>query len=423
MDIPSSAVRKELIELRRKFHQCAETGWLEFETSINIIKFLKAQGLEVRYGQSIHGERIGLPSKSEMDAHKKSITLEKSDFDTSEILEGYTGAVAILDTQKPGPTVALRFDIDALSIDEAQEGHRPFLENFSSKNKGMMHACGHDGHIAMGLMLAKSLSAQRDQLCGKIIIVFQPAEEGVRGAKSMVDSGILENVDYILSGHIGFCKNNRIVCGVDGFLATSKLDVSFTGKAAHAGAYPELGKNALLASANCALNLHTLTQFSGGMSRLNVGVLQSGTARNVVPDHAYLELETRGETQEINEDLLKKVYRMIEASARMYDVSYETKLMGSSPAYEYISSKFSRHIKNILSELDTEIIEGGNLGGSEDITYMLQTVEKKGGYALYLLFGTKLVAPHHNPHFDFDETVLEHGYNCYTKIVTDLLKN
>jgi aminobenzoyl-glutamate utilization protein A len=73
--------------------------------------------------------------------------------------------------------------------------------------------------------------------------------------------------------------------------------------------------------------------------------------------------------------------------------------------------------------LDLEIIEGGCLGGSEDITYMLRTVENNGGHALYLLFGTNLVSPHHNPRFDFDETVLLQGYNCYTKIVTDLLKN
>ena len=236
MDIASSAVSKELIELRRKFHKCAETGWLEFETSIYIIEFLKAQGLDLKYGQSIHGKRIGLPSKSQMDTHKRKITLRKVDFDTSEILQGYTGAVAILDTQKPGPTVALRFDIDALSIDEAQVSHRPFSEGFSSKNKGMMHACGHDGHIAIGLMLAKTLASQRDRLIGKIIFIFQPAEEGVRGAKSMVDSGVLEDADYIFSGHIGFCKNKQVVCGVGGFLATSKLDVSFIGKAAHAGA-------------------------------------------------------------------------------------------------------------------------------------------------------------------------------------------
>jgi len=422
MDIMSNTVRKELIQLRRKFHQCAETGWLEFETSIYIIEFLKSQGLDLKYGKSIHGERIGLPSKLKMDAHKMQLTQMKVDFDTSEILEGYTGAVAILDTQRPGPTVALRFDIDALGLEEAKEGHRPFLEHFASKNKGMMHACGHDGHISMGLMLAKSLASQRDQLSGKIIFIFQPAEEGVRGAKSMVDAGILNNTDYILSGHIGFSKKNQVVCGTGGFLATSKLDISFTGKAAHAGAHPELGKNALLAGANCALNLHTLTQFGGGMSRLNVGILMSGTARNVVPDHAHLELETRGETQEINEDLLERVYRMIEASAHMYDVTYETKLMGSAPSYQFVSNEFTQHIKDIFGELDLEIIEGGSLGGSEDITYMLRTVEKKGGHGLFLLFGTDLVAPHHNPRFDFDETVLEQGYNCYMKIVTDLLE-
>lgn len=416
-------ISNELVQLRRKFHQCAETGWLEFETTIHIIEFLKEQDLEIKYGRAIHGVRMGLPSSSKMEAHKEKFTHRETDFDISEVLEGYTGAVALLDTQRPGPTVALRFDIDANGLEEATENHRPALEGFASKNIGMMHACGHDGHTAIGLMVAKGLVAQKDQLKGKILFIFQPAEEGVRGAKSIVEAGILENTDYILSGHVGFmAKQNQVFCGVGGFLATSKLDVLFTGQAAHAGAYPELGKNALLAGASCALNLHTLPQISGGISRLSVGVLQSGTARNVVPAHARLEIETRGETQEINDQLVQKAYRMIEASAHMYDVAYEIKLMGSAPAYQYVPREFSQYVKNLLEKMDFEIIEGASLGASEDVAYMLRAVEDGGGQGLYLFFGMDQIAPHHHQYFDLDESVLEKGYRCYMEIVKNLLK-
>jgi len=419
----NNEITAELIRLRREFHQCAETGWLEFETTFKIITYLKKLGLEVKYGKEIHGERLGLPDKEKITAHRKVVEHMRPDFGIEEILECYTGAVGILDTGKPGPTVALRFDIDSNGVEEVQESHRPFEEGFASKNKGMMHACGHDGHIAIGLMVAKGLMDHKDHMKGRILCIFQPAEEGVRGAKSIVESGIFDNVEYCLSGHIGFGgKKNQIICGMGGFYATTKLDIHFYGQPAHAGAYPELGKNALLAGANCALNLHTLPQFSGGASRINVGVFQAGTARNIVPSEARMEIETRGESQEINDDLMNRVLKMIDASAKMYDVGWETKLVGSAPAYHYKKNNFQAYIFNLLKDMDIELSEGAVLGGSEDVTYMMQAVESNGGQALYFVFGAELSAPHHHNRFDFSEEALENGYKCYMKTVTDLLK-
>lgn len=414
---------KELIRLRREFHQCAEVGWLEYETTIKIIQYLQNSGLKVVYGKTIHGERMGLPERTLMEKHKKNIAGLQVDFDIHEIVEGYTGAVGILDTQRPGPTIALRFDIDSNGIDEdTKEEHRPYKENFISKNKGMMHACGHDGHIAMGLMLARRLSNRKEQLSGKILFLFQPAEEGVRGAKSFVDAGILEDVDYILSGHIGFmAKKNQVICGVGGFLATTKLDIHYYGSPSHAGAYPELGKNALLAGANCAVNLHTLPQFSEGMSRVNVGVLHAGTARNVVPSYAKLEVEIRGETQEINDKLLEKAYHVIEGSGKLHNIEYEVKKVGGAPAYHPQQNEFIAYVMNLLSKYHFEILQNASLGGSEDVSYMFNEVEKNGGKAIYMVFGTDLKAPHHHSSFDFDEEALMNGYTCYKEIVLDLL--
>ncbi|NLM44722.1 MAG: M20 family metallo-hydrolase [Clostridiales bacterium] len=413
---------QKLINLRREFHRCAETGWLEFETTIKIIKYLKSFGYKVKYGKEIHGDRMGLPDSDAIKKHKETISID-TDFDVSEILDGYTGAVGILDTHKDGPVIALRFDIDANGIEESNDKeHRPTMEGFASKKPNAMHACGHDGHIAIGLTVAEQLAMDKHHLSGKYILIFQPAEEGVRGAKSIVESGILKDVDYLISGHIGLgAEENEIVCGTIGFLATSKLDIYFEGKPAHAGANPEMGKNALLAASNCALNLHTLTQFGRGMSRLNVGILKAGTARNIVPHKAFMEIETRGENGDVNSLLLQKVYQVIEGSARSFDVKYRIVEAGGAPAYNNLDKSFIDGLVEVLKKKNMKITTGKSLGASEDITYMMNEVERNGGKSVYLMFGTKLTAPHHNNRFDFDESVLNLAYEAYLEIIRSLL--
>lgn len=413
---------KKIVDLRREFHKCAEIGWLEFETTVKIIEYLKSFGYDVIYGKKIHSERMGLPNESTMRGHKDELKLE-ADFDLSEILEGYTGAVGILDTHKDGPTVAMRFDIDANGIEETNDAsHLPNKKNFASLNKNMMHACGHDGHIAIGLLVAEKIAERRDNLRGRFIFIFQPAEEGVRGAKSIVGTGVLKGVDYLLSGHIGFrAEESEIVCGTLGFLATSKLDIYFEGKPAHAGASPELGRNALLAAANCALNLHTLTQSGGGMSRLNVGVLKAGNARNIVPHKAEMQIETRGENEEVNEFLLTRVQNVIEGSAKSFDVKYKVVSVGDAPSYNEFNKDFVERLAKNLNIEGCKVTIGKPFGGSEDITYMMNEVEKNGGKSVYFMFGTKLSAPHHNNKFDFDENVLKLAYDAYMQSINALI--
>mgnify|MGYP002671194830 FL=1 len=117
---------------------------------------------------------------------------------TQDVRAGYTGVVAVLRCGE-GATLAMRFDIDALPMAECpQETHRPTREGFASVNPGMMHACGHDGHAAIGLGVAHILAAHRDELRGTVKLIFQPAEEGVRGAKSIVENGHLDGVDYLI---------------------------------------------------------------------------------------------------------------------------------------------------------------------------------------------------------------------------------
>jgi len=182
-------------------------------------------------------------------------------------------------SRSPGPTVALRVDMDANDlIEAAEEKHRPFREGFASVNKGAMHACGHDGHTATGLGVAEVLAGLKDRLAGTVKLIFQPAEEGVRGAKAMVARGVVDDVKYVVGAHLGINlkKTGQVACRTEGFLATTKLDAVFTGKPAHAGGAPEQGRNAVLAAATATLNLHAISRHSQGASRINVGVIQGG---------------------------------------------------------------------------------------------------------------------------------------------------
>ncbi|HZJ82268.1 MAG TPA: amidohydrolase [Clostridia bacterium] len=415
-------LKKEMSTMRREFHKIAEPGWLEFQTTVRLINYLESYGYDLEFGKKIHSERMGLPTEKEIEEYAASLSLDV-DFDTSEILQGYTGVVASLDTGKPGPTVGIRFDIDANGIEEtSDEDHRPVREGFKSKNDFAMHACGHDGHMTIGLTLAKWLVDNKDKLAGKFLLIFQPAEEGVRGAKSMVGAGVVDDLDYLLAGHIGLgVESATLGLGTIGFLATSKLDIHFEGVPSHSGASPELGKNALLASASCALNLHTLTQFGSGMSRLNVGILKAGSSRNVVPSKAVMQVETRGENEEINTMLRGKVENVIEGSAKAFDVDYKIVEAGGAPAYNTYDEDFVGLVSKHLAD-DFRIDIARSLGGSEDVTYMMNRVEEKGGKSLHFMFGSDLAAAHHNNKFDFDEDTLPMAFNALRMTIELLIK-
>ncbi len=413
-------LKDNLVALRRRFHQCAEIGWLEFETTFEIIEYLQKLGYNIKYGKSIHHNPMGRDEKL-IGLHRERMKKNYKDINMKEVLEGYTGAVAELDTGIPGPTVAFRFDIDGLEGDEGRENHRPFDEGFQSKNLNMFHGCGHDGHIAIGLQLAKTIKEMKNQLCGKVRFIFQPSEEGVRGAESMVAAGVLEGVDYLFSGHVGFIsQNNAIGVLVKNMLATNKVEVEFKGKSAHAGLCPEEGKNALLAAASCILNMHSQVQYGEGIARLNVGVLHGGTGKNIIADRAVLELETRGDTNKINDKVMAMVENVVKGTALSFGVEGKVNIVGSARAYNAEENEFTKKVIDELKELKLDIIENYSFGASEDITDMLEEVEKNGGKAMYFIFPSKIAAPHHNPNFDFDEEALVVAHKVYVKMLESI---
>ena len=285
----ADAMKDALIERRRDLHRHPEPGWTEFRTASLVATTLESLGYEVATGEEAVAKdsMMGLPSADVLRAAEERAVSEGAEPRWLERMKGgLTGVVGTLHFAKPGPVVALRFDMDSNDVDETDApDHLPNREGFASLHAGAMHACGHDGHTTVGLAVANLLSERRDDLAGTLKLIFQPAEEGVRGAKAMTDRGVVDDVVYMLGAHFRFKikETGSIACNVTGFFATGKYDARFTGRASHAGAAPEAGRNALLAAACAALNLHAIPRHSGGTSRINVGVLEAGTGRNVMP--------------------------------------------------------------------------------------------------------------------------------------------
>jgi aminobenzoyl-glutamate utilization protein A len=421
----AAGLEARLIERRRDLHRCAETAWTEFRTASMVAAALSAAGYEVRLGGDAvcRVSMLGVPSQDELAVHMERAVAQGGDPDLIERMGGgLTGVVGEL-VCGDGPVVALRFDMDANDLDEAcDDGHRPWREGFASINPGAMHACGHDGHVAMGLGVAELLAGLRDRLHGTVRLIFQPGEEGVRGAGPMVDAGALDGVDYLLGGHIGFRapRTGQLVCGVGGFLATTKFDATFTGVAAHAGAAPEQGRNALLAAAGAALNLHAIPRHGQGASRISVGVLNAGQGRNVVPPNALIKGETRGQTTAINDFMYERVREVLAGAARMYGVDLTLAEVGRSVSGRS-DPELAAVVRRAAEAMDffdpAAILDSLDLRGSEDFALMLAEVQRRGGLGTYLMLGSDLAAGHHNAHFDFDERCLAPGAALFARCV------
>lgn len=417
------SLRTELIELRRDFHRYPESGWLEYRTSAKIADLLESYGYEVYVGTEAceSSSRMGVPSEDMLVRHEKRALTEGANPKWMEQMSGgHTGVVGVFKSGNPGPIVALRFDIDSLDMIESDtDQHLPVQQGFRSIHEGMMHACGHDGHAAIGLGVAKLLMENKELINGEIRLLFQPAEEGCRGANSMVDKGWLEGVDYFFSGHIAFQSFNigEVVATCGGFLATTKIDVTFGGIAAHAGDEPENGKNALLAAAAASLHLHGISRHGEGKTRINVGLLKAGSGRNVIPDHAAMAIETRGQTTELNQYMTNEAIRIIENSARVYDVDCQWKIVGQAPGAKS-DEELIPHIKKAAESVSrvNSLVSYKDFNGSDDAVYMIRRVQEQGGKASYLLFGTPIPAGHHHVLFDFNEEVLTIGTEVLTRL-------
>lgn len=367
----------------------------------------------------------GRPSVESVEAHAKDArdALDPTGEWVGRMPAGQTGVVAEL-SRGEGPIVALRFDIDALPILESSDGsHRPADAGFSCPH-GAMHACGHDGHAAIGIGVAEWLVNEDANWRGTVRLIFQPAEEGGRGAKPMADAGIVDDVDFFFAAHLGTgLGSGKIGAAAVDMLYSTKLDVAFHGAAAHAGGNPHAGRNALLAGAAAVLNLHAISRHAGGRSRVNVGKMVSGEGRNIIAARCNLEMEVRGETEEVVEYMETRARAIIDAAAAMHDVEVSVDVVGQT-----IGGPFDEAARTIVEECahDTpavhEVVPTWTLTGGEDAPFFMRRVQANGGKACYFIIGSDLAAFHHANTFDFDESSIPMGVGVFARVVERVSK-
>lgn len=423
----AAACRGEAVAFRRDLHRYAERGWLEFRTTVRLAEGLAGLGLRLQLGREVVREdaRRGLPDEAELARAFERVRSQgcpRMFLDPQE--GGLTGLVAVLDTGRPGPTVGLRFDIDANAGEEAGDpSHLPAREGFRSANPGTMHNCAHDGHAALGLVTARILTGIRDSLSGRVKLIFQPAEEGSRGAYAMTMAGVVDDVDFFLASHIGVRarRTGRLVCGATGFQATTKLDVRFLGRSAHSGLDPEEGRNALLAAANAVVNLYAIPRHSGGPTRVNVGRMEAGEGRNIVPARAALQVETRGGSSALDAYMQERAREVLRGAAAQQGVEVEIEEVGRTLAADS-DPDLARVVGEVAAETGDfdEIVRLEEFGAADDAAVMMDRVQRRGAKAAYLVLGSELPGGHHTPRFDFNEEVLVTGPKLLSALVRRL---
>ena len=427
MDFTPSITPEQLSSFRRLFHSHAESGFSEFWTTAFLASRLSEAGCAVKVGsEAICREaRMGEPEDAVQEARLAVAIGQGADASWLARMDGLTGLVADIRPDLPLRTV-LRFDIDAVDVEESSApGHVPAREGFRSLNAGHCHACGHDGHAAIGLGTALELLRIKDRLRYNVRLIFEPAEEGLRGASAMVKAGVVEGAEYFFAAHIGVNARqpHELVCGTEGFLASSKFDVEFFGKAAHAGAEPHEGHNSLLAAASAVLNLHAIPRHGKGDTRIAVGRMESGTGRNVIPSYAKLVCETRGSSTEVNDWMFAQAKRIIEHTAAMYGQAYRITLMGGggTASSDCAMCDIVRQASQAIPYFNAELVKDMGHGyGADDACAFLEAVQKQGGMGAYAQIGTHLPAGHHSPDFDFDESLLLPSVELFCRVALAL---
>ncbi len=382
------SLKDELVSLRRDFHKHPELGFNEKRTAGIVENYLKDCGLEVKSGVA------------------------------------KTGVVGLLKGKEGGQTVLLRADMDALPIEE--------LNNvpYKSVNKGIMHACGHDGHTAMLLVAAKVLSRHRDEIKGNVKFVFQPSEEkDPGGAIKMIEEGVMENphVDKAFGLHLG----NMIPAGIIGIkegVMTAEADrfkIEIKGKGGH-GAYPHTSVDPVVIASQIVMSLQTIV--SREINPINpivitVGKIHSGDVFNVIPESAELLGTVRTLDKNLAKTIPEKIERIAKNTAAAFRGEAKTEyafgyppLINSKEETQYVIS-VARNVVGEKRVIKTPVSMGG-----EDMAYFL---EKAKGAFFWLGSMNKekgLDKPHHSAYFDFDEDVMSIGVEMHVKIALGLLK-
>jgi aminobenzoyl-glutamate utilization protein A len=417
----------EAVQWRRALHRCPQPSWLEFYATAFVAEKLSEWGYEIRMGQDIMAKekQLLLPDPPKLqEEYERALKAGVREEFLAPARGGFTGVVAVLKGDLPGPTVGFRFDIDSNEVMESPDAsHLPAREGFLSQNPGYAHMCGHDAHTATGLLLARHFADNRPKLKGRVKLIFQPNEENLSGAAAMIAKGMVDDLDYLIGGHVGLAlqKLGQISFNIHSFMALSRFEVTFTGRPIHAAVRPDQGKNALLGSCAAITNLYAIARHGLGATRINVGFHQAGSTWNVIPEKAYFRMETRGVSNELNEYMVEKSREVIEGAAKMYGLSVEMKpaavagVAENSPELMALAEQASRNLPSVQ-----EIVPSCAFNASEDVTLMMERVQHRGGKALFVLFGTPVHGGHHNSTFDVDEGVMKNAAEFFAALYQEV---
>lgn len=422
---PDADLMRELSETRRAFHRAPELSWTEYQTTARLCEALEALGFEVQWGRALYGDRRpSNPPDRDTDAAafaRAGQSLGAGNRYLSSMQGNRTGLVASLDGSGDGPVFGFRFDIDALPIRESEDsGHLPAREGFASTHPGIMHACGHDGHLTIGLGLARRLAANRERWGGRVQLFFQPAEEVAGGGALFADLPQLAEVERFLTLHLGILDRYRIVFDAS-WIAARIYDVVFRGQASHAGNAPQAGRNALLAACQAVQGLYALPRHSAGMSRVNVGRFHSDNAHNVIADEVRFRYEVRGGDNAVCDFMAEAAGRVLDGAARMNGVEWTRETFAEFSSYPNSRALAERVAATALGiGLPGALLQDSfQVSASEDAGFLIQQVREQGGEATHLILGSPVGGGHHSPTFDFDEQLLGWGVLLFERLVME----
>ncbi|HVH56827.1 MAG TPA: amidohydrolase [Vicinamibacterales bacterium] len=399
IDKLSTAVEPELIEWRRHLHQNPELSNREVETAKYVAERLRSFGLEPQTGVA------------------------------------KTGVVALLKGGRPGPLVALRADMDALPVRE--EANVPFaskaMGEYEGNKVGVMHACGHDTHVAILLATARVLSQMKERLPGSVKFLFQPAEEGAppeeepAGAQQMVKEGVMQNVDAVFGLHVfANVPTGTITYRSGPFMAAAdRFEIIVKGKQTH-GSAPWRGVDPIVVGAQIVTALQTIVSRNVDITKLpaivSVGQFQSGVRNNIIPDSARLVGTIRTFDDDVQSDIHARITRIAEGVASGAGATVDVKIVRGYPVTSNDPKLTAKMLPTLERVAPGKVKESELITGAEDFTFF-----QRQAPGMFVFLGiTPLeqvgkAAANHSPLFYVDEKALPTGVRALANLALDYM--
>ena len=421
------ALTKELVSLRRDLHRYPESGWTEYRTTVRLLEELEALGVPVRFGEEIHHRvtMYGLPDKKyDRDCYQRALQECGREDLLSKMKGGFTGCVAEIEGAHPGPVVAFRMDIDCNDVGETQDvGHFPVREGFQSLHPNLMHACGHDMHVAMLLGTAKLLCAHKNEFAGTVKLIFQHSEDTLPGgARELVEVGALQNphVDAIFGMHVFPDEEVGKIGFHAGPLTTSVdlYDVTVKGKGGH-GSTPHLTKDPVLAACQAVVLLQQIpARYVDPLETVIFPVcsIHSGDAPNVIPNEAKFSGIARSYLDTIREDVTKQVFDIAAGLEKISGCEFDINHYEGYPACyndEALTALAEDAVREALGEERILQLEKP-LSFSEDFSYYTKMTDTPGCYMMLHAGHEGPLVALHNPKCAVREEAMPYGMTAMT---------